>query len=239
MEGYLKNYFDILINTTDIETIKMMLPSLSLDKTNDFIDCLVDMLYSESDLAVEIGDTQYIKHLEAVSNLLLSKKTKIPTEDIPLQRKNTIVFSQGFLKSLKPLEDSALYREILFALSSLESKEWMENNAFNPTKYKRLHGGASGLSEIKGQKIRLLHVPINSDFWYVAAAVIKEGDGRKKFNEDLIRIREDSQSAVAGIISEYSIDGEIDYKRLNSHAESMALPVMQELRKWEDKKNEK
>jgi hypothetical protein len=66
------------------------------------------------------------------------------------------------------------------AIESLRSKQWMAGNLSNGEKYKRLHGEAAGLSEVKEKKIRLMHMPINGDFWYVCDILKKDGNNPKQ-----------------------------------------------------------
>lgn len=185
--------------------------------------------------AEEVGFLEHKEYIESVIEMFTASKV-IEPEMESIEDKNILVFASDFLKSLKQIDDSSLYREVLSAISSLESKEWMVGNKFNDSKYKCLHGDASGLFEVKTSNVRLLHMPINGDFWYVSAAVIKEGDRKKKYNQDLIRTKRDCVIFIDEIKKRFTKDGVLDYDGLSLYAEQTSTNVMQELGKWEGKK---
>lgn len=238
MELYLEQYYDLLINTKDIEVIKEFLPSITLDKTNEILNQILLRLNEEYNFAVEYGDLDYQKHLQLVINLVESVKEKEPEPEpeISVLQENILIFDSNFLKSVKSLEDSVNYKAILTAIESLQSKEWMANNMNNPTKYKRLHGVARGLSEVKVFPLRLLHTKINEDFWYVAEVMDKEGDNTKKQQEALSRICTSSKARVTEIKKSYKVDEKLDYEKLKKYAEESKEGIMEELRKWEARK---
>lgn len=239
MEFYLKNYLDILINTEDIEVVKQFLPSITLDGTNQIIDILLDGLKEEFDLAVECEDIKYQIHLEQVMELLKNCKEQEPIIEESKSPQNILIFGPNFMKSVKELEDSQNYKPILTAVENLESKKWMEDNINNTSKYKRLHGVAKGLSEVKVFPIRLTHTMINADFWYVAEVMDKEGNNTRKQQETLKRVCESSKEAVNDIKKRFTKDGKIDYEQLKKYAEESKSGIIEELNKWEVKNERK
>ena len=236
MEEYLYQYFDLLINTDDIEVIKEFLPGLTLDRTEELIDLLIENLEKEFQLAIELEDLVYKEHLMKVISLLQSKKEKVEETVSVFDKDNILIFGPNFLKDLKRLNDSKLYAEVSRAIESLMSKEWLKNNFDNPQKYRRLHGVASGLSEIKASNIRLLHMPISDDFWYVISPLKKEGNNKKGHQNELARLKIIGKDDVEKIRINFTKEGKIDYVGLSEYARSNNEEVMNELARWEVRK---
>lgn len=239
MEFYLEHYFDILINTRDFEILNQLMPSITLDKTNQVLDKLILKIQAEMVLALEYEDVDYENHLKQVVSLLESKKEKHITYEESKSSENILVFSPYFLKSVKQMEDSKNYKAILTAISNLKDKNWMQANFSNTEKYKRLHGVASGLSEVKVFPIRLIHTKINEDFWYVSTVMDKEGNNTKKQQEILRHTCQVCEEEVAEIFEFFTKNGQIDEEKLKRYAEETEYGIIEELSKWEVKKDEK
>lgn len=238
MKEYLEQYFDLLINTNNLDVIKEFLPNIMLDNTNQIIDILLTNLKEELKLSIELDDKYYENHLKKVIILLESqKKEKIILPS--LYSTNILIFSSRFKKSLSKLNDSLFYSEINHAIECLTSKEWMTNNDNNTLKYKRLHGVASGLSEIKTNNTRLLHIPINGDFWLVLDVLKKEGNNTKSHQQQLKKIREIGKNEIDNIIKNFSSNGELNYSLLKQYAIKNNQDLIMELNRWEKKKNGK
>lgn len=236
MDKYIEYYFELLINTRDINEIKSVLPSINLDKTNYILDILISKLLEEIELAKEFDDQEYLEHCNVLVTLLKASKIEEIEETSIFETENIIIFSDGFLKSLRKLNDSLFYGECLTTVEALMSKQWMENNKFNDEKYKRLHGEAYGLSEVKTKNVRLLHMPINPDFWYVCDVIKKEGDTSKQYRLFLNSLTASSKEEVEFIRKQFTVDGQLDYAALMEFARVNNEQVMEELQRFGGRK---
>lgn len=236
MDKYIEYFFDLIVNAADINDVKDVLPSINLDKTNYVLDVLIGKIEEEIVVAVELEDEEYLSYLREVTSLLRGCRIEEEPEVSLFESENMIIFSDTFLKSLKRLNDSLFYSECLSTIESLRSKQWMEGNKFHPEKYKRLHGEAYGLSEVKTKNVRLLHMPINGDFWYVSDIIKKEGDTSKQYRLQLIALASDSKKEIEAIRQRFSKDGVLDYDALIEYAEINNEPVMEELERFGGKK---
>lgn len=238
MELYLEQYLDLLINTKDIEVIKQFLPSITLDKTDEILNEIQKKLKEELKLSIEYNDLEYQDHLTKVLDLIENIKEKEEEPEISKLPENMLIFGPNFMKSVKDLEDSENYKSILTAIENLKNKEWMKNNSNNTIKYKRLHGVAHGLSEIKVYPLRLLHTKMNEDFWYVPEVMDKEGNNTKKQQEKLKRLCDFSKIEVKTILDNCKVEGKINYDLLTQYSEQSKKGIIEELKKWENR-NEK
>lgn len=236
MENYLNEYYNLLINTNDLNVINEFMPTLLLDKTNDMIELLINKINEEKSLAVELECDEYLEHLNAVIKLLKSKQKKEEILDEGILNENVLIFDPNFIKDLRKLDDISLYKETLIAINNLKNKDWYLANKNNIKKYRRLSGAPSGLSEVKEPNIRLLHRPINSDFWYVSSVIKKEGTRKNKTTDELVKIKNDTIDAIDGIIKMYKNESGLDYNSLFNFSEINNTPVMEEVNKWEAKK---
>ena len=238
MNKYIDYYFDILINSTSIEEIREILPSINLGKTNDILDILIGKIDEEIRVAEELGDFEYLDYLKKVIELLNSSKVvEDKVDEVSFADENIIIFSESFLKSLRRLDDSFYYGECMSAIESLRSKQWMAGNLSNGEKYKRLHGEAAGLSEVKEKKIRLMHMPINGDFWYVCDILKKDGNNPKQHRIILNGLAHYCKIDVEAIREKFTKDdGQLDYDGLILYAKENNQIVMEELMRFGGKK---
>lgn len=236
MEKYIEYFFDLIVNAANIDDIKNVLPSINLDKTNYVLDILIGKLKEEIEVAVELEDEEYLSYLREVIVLLSECRIEEKPEISLFESENVIIFSDTFLKSLKRLNDSLFYGECLSTIESLKSKQWMESNKSHPEKYKRLHGEAYGLSEVKTKNVRLLHMPINCDFWYVSDIIKKEGDTSKQYRLQLISLTSYAKAEIEAIRQRFSKDGVLNYDALIEFAKINNEPVMDELERFGGKK---
>jgi len=235
MKEYIEQYFNLLVNTNDINVVKEILPNINLDKTNQIIEQLIIKLTEEMKLAEELEDHEYISYLKEVIALLSNRKVEEIKEESKLSR-NIIIFSHSVIKTIKKLNDSFYYDEITHAVKSLESKDWMGVNQNNPENYKRIHGVAAGLSEIKTKKIRLMHIPLNSDFWYVSEILKKDGDNQKHHQKKLQLLSKSTKDEAEIIRKKFTVNGELDYTSLIRYAEENNESVIEALNKLGGKK---
>lgn len=236
MNKYIDYFFDLIVNAADINDVKVVLPSINLDKTNYVLDALIGKIEEEIDVAIELKDEEYLSYLREVTSLLRGCRIEETSEVSLFESENIIIFSDTFLKSLKRLNDSLFYSECLSTIESLRSKQWMASNKFHPEKYKRLHGDAYGLSEVKTKNVRLLHMPINGDFWYVSDIIKKEGDTSKQYRLQLITLASCSKTEIEAIRQRFSKDGVLDYDALIEYAKINNEPVMEELERFGGRK---
>ena len=103
MSRYIDYYFDILVNLTDINDVKEILPSINLDGTNKILDILIDKLNEELNVADELGDEEYSLYLKSVIDLLKDCKVEEIEEESVLDNENIIIFSDNILKTIKKL----------------------------------------------------------------------------------------------------------------------------------------
>lgn len=235
MNEYIEQYFNLLVNSDDISVVEELLPSIMLDKTNQIIEILISKLNEEIEVAEELEDTEYLVHLKKIILLLSARKEPIIEEEGILD-KNIIILSSDIVKTLKKLNDPMYYIETLRAIECLENKQWIEGNKNNPQKYKRLHGVAYGLSEVKMKTIRLMHIPINGDFWYVSDVLKKGGDNPKYYNEKLETLTDLTKGEVRYIREKFTINGQLDYAGLIEYAHENNKVVMEMLHKNGGKK---
>ena len=236
MDKYIDYFFDLIVNASNIDDVKDVLPSINLDKTNYVLDVLIGKIEEEIEVALELDDEEYLTYLREVTSLLKGCRIDETQEVSLFESENVIIFSDTFLKSLKRLNDSLFYGECLSTIESIRSKQWMESNKSHPEKYKRLHGDAYGLSEVKTKNVRLLHMPINCDFWYVSDIIKKEGDTSKQYRLQLISLTASSKAEIEAIRQRFSKDGVLDYDALIEFAKINNEPVMEELSRFGGKK---
>ena len=230
MSEYIEQYFNLLVNSSDVNVVKELLPCIVLDKTNQIIEQLVSKLNEEVIIAEEFNDREYLLYLKEVILLLSERKEKVIEEDGVLDN-NIIIFSHDVIKTIKKLNDPFYYSEILHAIESLKSKQWMESNQNNSEKYKRLHGVAYGLSEVKTKKIRLIHMPINGDFWYVSEILKKDGDNPKNHQNKLQFLCKSCKDDVDTIRKEFTLNGQLDYDRLIKYSQENNEIIMEMINK--------
>lgn len=235
MNKYLEEYFKLLINTSDFEVIEEFLPTITLDKTNELLDLLIEKLKEELVVAVELGDDEYKEHLDKLIELLQSKKQEELNFNSPLNISddNILVYSPGFLKSVQKLDDVSFYRSIKKAIDELTSKEWMAGNANNKVVYRRLHGETLiGLSEAKANNIRLVHMHINGDFWYVIGVFKKEGTNKMGDFHMLEKMKVLGELEISVLLKRFTKNGELDYMAFAEYAANSSLEISKELNKW-------
>lgn len=237
MEEYLNQYFKILINTRNLEQIDEFLPTVMFSNTEKFIDLLILKLEDEIKLAKELEDFEYHEHLLNIINLLNGKKED-KSLNVSTLNSNVLVFDPEFLKTMKKLNDILFYQEIVKAVECLESKEWLEANKGNSKKYRKLLGNATGIYEVKTTNIRLLHAPINGDYWYVVGVLKKDGDNKKGHNGDLVLFRDKTLDAISRIKKMFTKEGKLDIISLNEFSLESGEKVREELNKWGGRKNE-
>lgn len=236
MSRYIDYYFDILVNLTDINDVKEILPSINLDGTNKILDILIDKLNEELNVADELGDEEYSLYLKSVIDLLKDCKVEDIEEESVFDNENIIIFGDNILKAIKKLNDSFYYIECLAAINSLKSKSWMSSNKANSENYKRLHGDAVGLSEIKMKKIRLMHRPVTPDIWFVSEILKKDGNNPKQHRELLHSLANHTKLEVERLKKMFIVDGVIDYESLINYANENNKPIIEELSRFEGRK---
>lgn len=115
MKNYIEQYFNLLVNSNDITVVEELMPSITLDKTNQIIEVLVSKLNEEIKLAEELGDHEYISYLKQVITLLSNRKVEETKEESRLP-KNIIIFSHDVIKAIKKFNDPFYYDEITQAI---------------------------------------------------------------------------------------------------------------------------
>ena len=236
MSRYIDYYFDILINLTDVNDIKEILPSINLDGTNEILDILIEKLNEEVNVAIELGDEEYLVYLKSVIDMLKDSKIEEVEEKSVLDNENIIIFGDNILKTIRKLNDSFYYNECIVAINSLKSKSWMDSNKTNSENYKRLHGDAVGLSEIKMKKIRLMHGPVTPDIWFVSEILKKDGNNPKQHRELLHSLASHTKLEIDRLKKKFIVDGVIDYESLISYANENNRAIIEELSRFEGRK---
>lgn len=235
MDKYIDYYFNILVSLDNIDDVREMLPNINLDKTNQILDMVIKKINEEIVVARELEDEKYLLYLNDVIDLLNSRKVE-EIEEESFFNENIVIFSSNILKTIRKLNDSFFYLECVSAINSLKSKEWMDSNKNNVQNYKRLHGDASGLSEIKMKKIRLMHMPITPDIWYVSDILKKDANNSKQHRIYLHSLANSTREDIERIKCMFSVDGKLDIEALKKYASLSSVEIYEELSRFGGKR---